>query len=248
MPTDLVQESIAELVLASRILAGEGIVDSFGHVSVRHPQRADRYLMPCVRAAELVRRADILEFDLDDRPHPATERRVFIERAIHGAIYRARPDVLAVCHHHAPAIMPFCASGAALIPVFHLGATMGQAVPHWDSQADFGDTNLLVATSEQGDSLAHALGANWTVLMRGHGATVVGRSVKEAVFRSIYGARNAEVQLLATQLGNVKPLTPAEALAACDFNLTPFAIERAWEQWSRRIDDEEPPHSPEPTI
>lgn len=184
MPTDLVQESIAELVLASRILAGEGIVDSFGHVSVRHPQRADRYLMPCVRAAELVRRADILEFDLDDRPHPATERRVFIERAIHGAIYRARPDVLAVCHHHAPAIMPFCASGAALIPVFHLGATMGQAVPHWDSQADFGDTNLLVATSEQGDSLAHALGANWTVLMRGHGATVVGRSVKEAVFRS----------------------------------------------------------------
>lgn len=236
MPTDATQGIIAELVLAGRILAAEGVIDSFGHVSVRHPQRPERYLMPRVRAAELVTRDDILEFDFDDRPQPASDARVFAERCIHSAIYRARPDVMAVCHHHAPEIMPFCVSGIALVPVFHLGATMGAIVPLWDSQDDFGDTNLIVSTRGQGDSLARTLGANWTVLMRGHGATVAARSVREAVFRSIYGARNAEVQLRATQLGGVKPLTAAEAKAAGDFNLTSFAMDRAWEQWSRRID------------
>ncbi|WP_439496699.1 class II aldolase/adducin family protein [Bosea sp. (in: a-proteobacteria)] len=194
MPTDATQGMIAELVLAGRILAAEGVIDSFGHVSFRHPGRPERYLMPRVRAAELVTRDDILEFDFDDRPQPASDARVFAERCIHSAIYRARPDVMAVCHHHAPEIMPFCASGIALVPVFHLGATMGATVPLWDSQDDFGDTNLIVSTRDQGDSLARTLGANWTVLMRGHGATVAARSVKEAVFRSIYGARNADVQ------------------------------------------------------
>lgn len=225
----------SELVLASRILAAEGIIDSFGHVSVRHPARRDRYLMPRVRAAELVTPADVLTFDLDGIPQPSTEQRVFAERCIHGCIYQARSDVMAVCHHHSPAVLPFCVSGVALVPVFHLGATMGSVVPQWDSQIEFGDTNLLVATDEQGASLARALGDNWTVLMRGHGVTVAGRSLRELVFRTIYGARNAELQLRAAQLGQVKPITRAEADAAAAFNLQPFAMDRAWEQWSRRV-------------
>lgn len=227
---------VAEIVLASRILAREGIVDSFGHVSARHPDHPDHYLMPRTRAAELVTPADVLVFDHGDALVSATQARIFAERSIHGAIYRARPDVLAVCHHHAPAMMPFCTSDVELVPVFHLGATMGATVPLWDSQDEFGDTNLIVSTQAQGDSLARALGQNWTVLMRGHGATVAGRSVREATFRAIYGARNAEVQLKAAQLGAVRRLTAAEALSAAEFNLTPFAMDRAWEQWTGHID------------
>ncbi len=141
---------------------------------------------------------------------------------------------MAICHHHAPAIMPFCVTGVPLVPVFHLGATMGVEVGFWDSQDEFGDTNLLVSTEDQGRSLARALGDRWTVLMRGHGTTVAGRSVRELVFRCIYGMRNAEVQRAAAALGPVKPLTRAEALAAEEFNLKPFAMDRAWEQWARR--------------
>jgi ribulose-5-phosphate 4-epimerase/fuculose-1-phosphate aldolase len=235
MPESSLAETIADLVLSGRILAAERIVDSFGHVSARHPERSDRYLMPQVRAAELVRADDVLTFDLDDAPQPATTLRVFSERRIHGAIYRMRPDVMAVCHHHAPALMPFCVSGAPLVPVFHLGATMGPRVPLWDSQHGFGDTNLLVSTPEQGDSLAQTLGPFWTVLMRGHGVTVAGRSVREVTFRAIYGARNGEAQLQAEQLGGAKPLTAAESAMAEEFNLTPFAMDRAWEQWSRNV-------------
>lgn len=229
---------VTDIVLASLILAHEGVVDSFGHVSARHPLSQDHYLMPRTRAAELVAAEDILTFDLDDALVSATDARVFAERSIHGAIYRARPDVLAVCHHHAPAIMPFCISDAELVPVFHLGATMGASVPLWDSQDEFGDTNLLVSTRDQGDSLARTLGPNWTVLMRGHGATVAGRSIRELTFRAIYGARNADVQLKAAQLGTVRRLTVTEAVSAADFNLTPFAMDRAWEQWTRHVDAE----------
>ncbi|KPF70818.1 hypothetical protein IP69_08690 [Bosea sp. AAP35] len=226
-------DCVTEIALASRILAREGILDSFGHVSARHPDVGSRYLMPRVRAAELVTIEDVLEFDLDDELVSPGEARIFAERSIHGAIYRARPDVMAVCHHHAPSFMPFCTSDARLVPVFHLGATMGQTVPLWDSQDEFGDTNLIVSTREQGNSLARTLATNWTVLMRGHGATVAGRSVRELVFRAIYGARNAEVQWRAAQIGAVRSLTANEAASAAEFNLTPFAMDRAWEQWSR---------------
>ncbi len=223
-----------DLVLASHILANEGVLDGFGHVSARHPVRADRFYLSRARAPELVEKADILEFDLDSAPIAPTEHRIFAERVIHGCIYRERPDVMAVCHHHAPPMLPFGITDVPLEPVFHLGATMGEAVPVWDSQDEFGDTNLLVATDAQGRSLARVLGGNWTVLMRRHGATVAGRSVREAVFRSIYGARNAEIQSRAMLMGSVTPLTLAERRAAGEFNLSPIALDRAWEQWVRR--------------
>lgn len=228
------EDRLQDLVTASRILANEGIVDSFGHVSIRHPEQPDRFFLSRVRAPALVTREDILEFDLDCRPVRPTEHRVFAERVIHAEVYKARPDVMSVCHHHAMAMMPFCVTGLELVPVFHLGATMGRKVPFWDSQDEFGDTNLLVSTPAQGASMARALGPWWTVLLRRHGATTAGRSVRELVFRTIYGARNADIQLRALQLGNVSQLTPGEAERAEAFNLTPIALDRAWEEWLTR--------------
>ncbi len=225
---------IDDLVVAGHVLAAEGVIDSFGHVSIRHPGDAGRFFMPRVRAAELVQRDDILEFDIEARPVRPTDARIFAERMIHAAIYRLRPDVMSVCHHHAPAMLPFCVAEMLLVPVFHLGATMGATVPVWDSQDEFGDTDLLIATEAQGLSLARALGPHWTVLMRGHGVTVAGRSLRETVFRAIYGMRNAETLLRAHSLGAVRTLTPGEAAAAEAFNLQPFATDRAWEQWCSR--------------
>ncbi len=230
MPSSL-DMLLRDLVTASHILANEGIVDSFGHVSVRNPQNTGRFFLSRVRAPALVTKDDILEFDLECRPVVATDVRLFAERVIHAAVYRVRSDVMAVCHHHAPAVMPFCVTGVPLVPVFHLGATMGVTVPFWDSQSEFGDTNMLVATEAQGRSMARALGQGWTVLLRRHGATTAGRSLRELVFRTIYGARNADIQARAMQIGALGQLTPGEARAAEEFNLTPIALDRAWEHW-----------------
>ena len=127
--------------------------------------------------------------------------RLYGERVIHGEIYKARPEVNAVCHHHAPSILPFCISGAELKPVYHLGATLGEKVPFWDGRDEFGDTNLIVAKPEEGASLARALGPHWIVLMRRHGATVAGKTLEELTFRTIYTARNAAMQIQAHTLG-----------------------------------------------
>jgi HCOMODA/2-hydroxy-3-carboxy-muconic semialdehyde decarboxylase len=228
-------ELIGDIVTASRVLAAQGIVDSFGHVSARSPDRPDRFYLSRVRAPALVTRADVLELDLDCNPVEPTQQRLFAERVIHAAVYKLRPDVMAVCHHHAPTMLPFCITGTTLVPVFHLGATMGPTVPFWDSQDEFGDTNLLVSTEAQGLSMARALGSNWTLLLRRHGVTTAGRSVRELTFRTVYGARNADIQARSMQLGSFAPLTPGEALSAEEFNLRPIALDRAWEQWSVEV-------------
>jgi HCOMODA/2-hydroxy-3-carboxy-muconic semialdehyde decarboxylase len=162
-----------------------------------------------------------------------------MERVIHGEIYKARPDVNSVCHHHAPAIMPFVIAGVPLVPVFHLGAAMGRSAPFWDSRDEFGDTNLLVAKPEEGASLARALGSHSVVLMRRHGATVVGGALRELVFRTIYSTRNAEHQLAAHALGTVSPLTDGEADMAGQLNLAPGPLTRAYEVWEKRLAERE---------
>jgi HCOMODA/2-hydroxy-3-carboxy-muconic semialdehyde decarboxylase len=221
---------------ANRILANEGVLDAFGHVSVRHPTDPERYLLSRSRAPELVEPEDVLEFTLDSEPVKPPTARLYGERVIHGEIYKARPEVLAVCHHHAASILPFCVSGVELKPVYHLGATMGEAVPFWDSRDEFGDTNLIVGKPEEGASLARALGDNWTVLMRRHGATVAGRSLEELVFRTIYTVRNAAMQLQAHILGHVSPLSTEERRLGGDYNLQPGPVARAFEYWSVRLD------------
>jgi ribulose-5-phosphate 4-epimerase/fuculose-1-phosphate aldolase len=224
-----------ELAVANRILSHEGVIDAFGHVSLRHPDNVGRYFLSRSRSPELVEPDDILEFDLDSQPVAPTDVALYAERVIHGEIFKARPDVMAVCHHHAPPIMPFCITGEALVPVFHLGAMMGATAPFWDSRDDFGDTNLLVATADQGASLARALGPHNMVLMQRHGATVIGHSLRELVFRAIYSCDNARYLGDARRLGKEAPLTPGEVEMAQAIYAMPLVQTRAWEYWATRL-------------
>jgi HCOMODA/2-hydroxy-3-carboxy-muconic semialdehyde decarboxylase len=224
-----------ELALANRMIAHEGVLDAFGHVSVRHPGDRGRYLLSRSRSPELVEPSDILEFTLDSEPVAATNIRLYGERVIHGEIYKARPDVVAVCHHHAASLMPYCVAGEELVPIYHLGAVIGAKAPFWDQRDDFGDTNLLVVKPGEGASLARALGPHWVVLMRRHGATVAGRTLREVVFRTIYSCRNAEYLTQAKLLGIPSALNPREIARAADYNLAEGPVSRAWEYWHMRL-------------
>jgi HCOMODA/2-hydroxy-3-carboxy-muconic semialdehyde decarboxylase len=194
-----------ELALASRMLAHEGVLDAFGHVTLRHPDDPGRYFLSRSRSPGLVEPSDLLEFTLDSQPVAPPSAPLFAERVIHGCIFAARPDVMAVCHHHAPAVLPFAIAGVPIVPVFHLGAAMGEHVPFWDQRDEFGDTNLLVVKPEEGRSLARALGKHPAVMMTHHGATVVGGDVRELVSRAIFMCQNAQYQLQAHLLGKVVP-------------------------------------------
>jgi ribulose-5-phosphate 4-epimerase/fuculose-1-phosphate aldolase len=224
-----------ELAVANRILANEGIIDAFGHISARNPKDPDRYFISRHRASELVEPSDILEMTLDSKPVHATNLRLYSEMVIHGEIYKVRPDINSVCHHHAPSVLPFCATGVELVPLFHLGATLGGQVPFWDSRDEFGDTNLLVRTPEEGASHARALGRHYMLLLRRHGASLAGNSVRECVFRSIYTTRNAELQLRAMAIGTLGPLSPGEIEKCGGHNLGARGVERAWEYWVTRL-------------
>jgi HCOMODA/2-hydroxy-3-carboxy-muconic semialdehyde decarboxylase len=224
-----------ELALASRILAHEGVLDAFGHVSARHPSDPGRYLLSRSRSPALVEPADLIEYTLDSEPVKPPGVLLFAERVIHGCIYQARPDVMAVCHHHAPAVMPFCIAGVPIEPVFHLGAAGGENPPFWDQYDEFGDTNLLVVKPEEGRSLARALGRHNIVLMNRHGATVVGVNLKELVSRSIFTCQNAIYQLQAMALGKPDKLRHGEVEKAGAISLMPTVVTRTWEYWSMRL-------------
>jgi HCOMODA/2-hydroxy-3-carboxy-muconic semialdehyde decarboxylase len=228
--TDSLQALKKDLALAHRVLVDQGVMDVFGHVSVRHPERADRFLLPCAGAPSRMTADDIIEYDMNAEPVEPVQAKLFSERIIHSAIYRARADVGAVCHHHSPSIIPFCQTGAPLVPSTQTGASMGAHVPYWDSHDEFGDTKLLVVTQAEGDSLARALGPWWTVLMRRHGATVVGRDLYEAVHRSVHGCADAASQLQACALGTVQPLSEEEQRQAG--TLRPDPIMRSWSHWT----------------
>lgn len=215
-----------DLVLANHLLTNEGVLDTFGHVSVRHPHDPGRFFISVSRAPIVVVEADIIELTLEAKPVQPTDQRLYSENVIHSEIYRARPDVQSICHHHAPKIMPFCISGEPLLPVNQLGAVIGTEAPFWDSQDEFGDTNMLLTKPEEGASLARALGPHWVVLMRRHGATVVGRSLKEMFFRAVHSTMNASFQMEAKQLGHVDALKPGEIERASVMRADP--IERQW--------------------
>jgi ribulose-5-phosphate 4-epimerase/fuculose-1-phosphate aldolase len=230
--TDLIEE----LALANRILAHEGVLDAFGHVSVRHPADPGRYLLSRSRSPLLIEPDDILEYTLDSEPVRPPKVQLYAERVIHGCIYQARPDVMAVCHHHAPAVMPFAIAGKPIVPVFHLGAAAGENMPFWDQHREFGDTNLLVVKQEEGHSLARALGRHPAVLMNRHGATVVGGGLRELVSRSIFMCQNADYQLRALALGTPEPLHPGKVKLASTLNALPNVVNRTWEYWSMRLE------------
>jgi ribulose-5-phosphate 4-epimerase/fuculose-1-phosphate aldolase len=224
---------VEELVTANRILANEGIVDSFGHVSVRHPERADRYLLSRARAPERIEAKDIMEFTLVGEPVDARGRKPYLERFIHGALYEARPDVMSVVHNHSPSTIPFGITGKKLRPLLHMCASIGHKVPIWDSHDKFGDTPLLVDSMAMGRDLAKLVGKGRTALMRGHGAVVAASSIRQAIWIAIYLELNAKLQMQAMTLGSIKFLTNGEVDAIIK-RTGPFSFNRAWENWCRR--------------
>ena len=218
-----------DLVAANRILAKEGVVDAFGHVSLRHPERPDRYVLARSLGPALVTLADLMEFEQDGTPVDQRGRAVYLERMIHGAIYEARPDVTAVVHSHAAAVLPFAVTKSTLRPLFHLASGMGRVAPVWDIRDTFGDTDLLVRDMAQGRDLARTLGASACLLMRGHGAVVAGPTLKAAVITAVYLQVNATVQLAATQLGEPTFLSDGEIAKAAAATQSPVPLDRAWE-------------------
>jgi ribulose-5-phosphate 4-epimerase/fuculose-1-phosphate aldolase len=228
-----------EVARANRTLANEGVLDGFGHVSIRHPTDPKRYLLSRSRSPELIQPDDILEFTLDSAPVKKPDRELYAERVIHGAIYQMRQDVSAVVHHHSPDIMPFAISGTELVPVFHLGAVVGTQVPFWNQADEFGDTNMLVVKPEEGRSLATALGPHSMVLMRNHGATVVAADLPKLVFRTIFSCMNARYQLQSAILSRATRLRDGEIELAGVIGNLPTAILRASEYWSMRLDKAE---------
>ncbi|MGB6273163.1 MAG: class II aldolase/adducin family protein [Pseudolabrys sp.] len=229
-------EAHHELALANRIVANEGVIDAFGHVSMRHPDNPNRYLLSRSRAPELVTAEDFIEYDINSQPLRDPGVGQYSERVIHGEIYKARPEVNSVCHHHCPAFMPLLATGTDYMPIFHLGAVGGIRPPFWDQRDEFGDTNMLVVKPEEGASLARALGKHWMVLMMRHGVTVAGTTVRDCVFRSVYSARNAEYQVLALTIGSeIATLSPGETKLAGQISAKTTGLMRSWEYWSMRI-------------
>jgi HCOMODA/2-hydroxy-3-carboxy-muconic semialdehyde decarboxylase len=224
---------LEELVTANRILANEGIVDSFGHVSARHPDKPKHYLLSRARAPERIERDDIVEYTLAGEAIDKSAPAPYLERFIHGAIYEARPDVYAIVHNHSPSVIPFGVTAKKLKPFLHMCAHIGHEVPTWDSRDKFGDTTLLVSDMEMGRDLARLLGTRPTTLMRGHGATVVGRSVRHAVFVAVYLEVGAKLQMQAMALGEIKFLSAGETDQIVA-RLNDYTLNRAWENWARR--------------
>ncbi|SDL40060.1 HCOMODA/2-hydroxy-3-carboxy-muconic semialdehyde decarboxylase [Modicisalibacter muralis] len=229
-----IDDLLQDLVHANHILSNEGVLDAFGHVSVRHPERPERFLLARNMAPGLVGMEDIIEFDLDGTPIDADGRSVYLERFIHGEIYRARPDVMAVVHSHSPSVVPFSAvKSTPLKPMCHMSGFLGEGAPIFEIRDVAGAaTDLLIRSAPLGESLAHSLGDNNVVLMRGHGATVTGPTLKQAVYRAVYVEVNARLQADALRLGPVEYLTREEANTAME--MIEGQVERPWQLWKRR--------------
>ncbi len=228
------ETAIRNLVVANRILAHQGVVDAYGHVSLRHPDNPQRYLLSRSRSPELVETDDIMAFDLDGQAI-GDRRPPYLERFIHGSIYASRPDVNAVVHSHADDVLPFSVSlSTPLRCVVHTAGCMGVHVPVWDIRDRFGDTDMLVRNVEHGRDLALKLAANNVVLMAGHGFAAAGRSLAEVVRIAVYLPKNARVYLEALRLGEVRVLTEGEAKRKLVDNPDAPEIYRAWEYWAKR--------------
>jgi HCOMODA/2-hydroxy-3-carboxy-muconic semialdehyde decarboxylase len=233
VPTEADRVLVDKLVLANRILYRQGVVDGFGHVSARHDRSPGHFLLARSMAPGLVRREDIVTFDLDGTALDAAGRRVYLERFIHGEIYRARRDVQSVVHSHSPSVIPFGVTGTPLQPVYHMGGFLAEGSALFEIRDVAGDTDMLISNGGLGAALAATLGSRSVVLMRGHGSTAVGNSIEQAVYRAYYAEVNARLQLQAKQLGEVTYLNAKEAANAAAINDT--QLQRVWELWTREI-------------
>lgn len=224
---------VDRLVYANRILYDQGIVDGLGHASVRHDTESGAFLLSCSRAPGLVRRQDITVYDYDGNTLSDQQERPYLERFIHGEIYRARPDVMAVVHSHSESVIPFAITRNALRPVFHMSGFLGEGSAHFEIREAGGNTDMLIRSSYLGQALARSLSHHNCVLMRGHGSTVVGTSLEQAVYRAIYTEVNAKLQLAAMGLGDITFLNTEEAKLSSETN--DGQIPRSWNLWIKRL-------------
>lgn len=225
---------VDDLVAANRILAGLDVLDGFGHVSVRHPERTDCYLLSRSLSPELVTRDDIITFDLASVAQDGDTRTPYLERFIHGEIYQQRPDVVAVVHSHAATVVPFAASAMPLKPIYHMSGFLRTGAPVFEIREKFGMTDMLIRNNAQGAALAEKLGDHAAVLMRGHGYCTVGGSIPEAVFRAYYAQLNADLQQRAIALGGgVTYLEDEEARLYDETNRS--VIGRPWGLWKAKF-------------
>ncbi len=226
----------ADIAAASRILAAQGVVDGFGHVSMRHPDAPDRFLMPRAIAPALVQPDDIMEYDLESVACAGDDRKGFIERYIHSEIYKARPDINSVVHSHSPSVIPFGLVNRPMQAMFHNAAFLATGVPVFDIRDDFGTTDMLVCDCPRGVSLAKTLGDKNVALMRAHGSVACGATLQTAVFRAVYTEVNARIQHWSLALAEGDPLaalSPEEGELADVTNQT--AGMRAWDLWRHGV-------------
>jgi ribulose-5-phosphate 4-epimerase/fuculose-1-phosphate aldolase len=224
---------IDDLVAASRILAQHEVVDAYGHISARSDRRPDHFLISRSLAPALMTAADVMELDADSEALPGDKRKGFLERYIHGEIYRARPEVMAIVHSHSASVIPFGVTRTRLRPIYHMGAFLWSGTPVFDIRKTREENDLLVRDRPLGKALAGSLGSCNCVLMRGHGMTVVGDGVPEAVYRAIYTEMNARLQLQASALeGPIEFLSDEEGRRSTAANRG--TLERPWELWKKR--------------
>ena len=235
MGADSIEQAISDVVAANRILANEGVLDAFGHVSVRHPVKGTTYLMSRSIAPALVTAADVVEHDLDNNAVDAKDRdkKLYYERWIHGEIYQARPDVNAVVHSHSPTVVPFASTRAPLRPLLHNASFLGFGAPIFEIRNIVKHSDLMISSAPLGKAMVDAMGSACVVLLRGHGNVVVGPSVPIAVFRAYYTEINARQQLAAITIGGpINFLTKAEAITSNDAMLRASA--RPWALWRKK--------------
>jgi ribulose-5-phosphate 4-epimerase/fuculose-1-phosphate aldolase len=227
-------KELEDLVAAYRVLAEYGVIDGYGHVSVRSPRDPNRYYLARAIAPERVQVEDMIEYDLDSRPIDENGRESVRERFIHGEVFRSRPEVMAVVHNHSPSVVPFSVTGVAMRPIFHMAAFVGEGLPNFEIRDAQKGTDLLVKTPQLGQALAKTLGPKPAALMRGHGAVVVGENLPRAVGRSVYLELSARMQmqamLLAGEKGNITYMDDAEVKASVPVQ----NYNRAWPMWREK--------------
>jgi ribulose-5-phosphate 4-epimerase/fuculose-1-phosphate aldolase len=222
-----------DLVAGNRILYDQGVVDGFGHISVRHDKDPNRYLLAKSMAPALVTRDDIIEYDLNSNPVDARGRASYLERFIHGELYKARPDVIAIVHSHSPAVLPFADTAVPLRPMNHIASFLGAGVPVFEIRDTAGPaSDMLIRNAALGHALAATMGNHPVALMRGHGSVAAAQSIQHVVFRAVYTEVNAKVQAEAMKLGTPTFLNTEEAAAATKTN--DGLVERPWALWKQR--------------
>jgi ribulose-5-phosphate 4-epimerase/fuculose-1-phosphate aldolase len=228
------RDLLEDLAAASRILVDQGVFDAAGHVSMRHPGAADRFLMSRSLAPESVQAPDIMEFTLDCEPCESRGRNGFLERFIHGEIYKARPDVMAVAHSHSASVIPFGLTGVPMRATYHNAAFLAEGAPVFDIRDKFGITDVIISDNAKGAAMAAVLADKPVALLRAHGMVTVGPTLAVAVFRAIFTEVSARVQLQAAMLGGAMAALDAEEGRLADL-VNVATVGRSWDLWKKRV-------------